>query len=297
MIVAIPLALLAAVSFAAGAVLQQRSARKAPEDESMSPRLILDLLRQPVWLGGFAAGVGSYGLQAAALAFGSVGVVQPVIVTELVFALPFAIWSKGAKPRWREWTGVAAVAGGVAVFLLAASPTGGNPVASSGTWIAILGPGGAAILLAILAARGPESPRRAGILAAGAGISFGLMSVLTKTAMYYLGQDPPAVFAHWQTYALAVVAPTGFLLAQSAFQAGPLAISLPIIDSLEPSVAVLVGTVAFGEHFAGGPAHAAAEAFGAAAALLGVFMLGRSPVVLSIYEKTEGAKRGAGRAG
>ncbi|MDA8392441.1 MAG: DMT family transporter [Actinomycetota bacterium] len=297
MLVAIPLALMAALSFAAAAILQQRSARAAPEGESMSPRLILDLVRRPVWIAGFAVGMGSYGLQAAALAYGSVGVVQPIIVTELVFALPFAIRSKGARLGLRELGGAASTAAGVALFLLSASPTGGRPMPSTDVWLVVLGAGGAAIAAVIAVARGPESPRRAALLAAGAGISFALMSVLTKTTMYLLGRGILNMLLHWQPYALAVVAPLGFLLAQSAFQAGPLAISLPIIDSLEPSVAVLIGTLAFGEHFALAPLRAAGESVGAVAALAGVFLLGRSPAVLAIYERTEKSKREAGTAG
>src|SRR5690242_5283186 len=50
-------------------------------------RLALYLPRQPLWLLGVAAAVGSFVFQALALHNGPMSVVQPLLITELIFAL------------------------------------------------------------------------------------------------------------------------------------------------------------------------------------------------------------------
>lgn len=67
--IAIPLGLLAATVFAGSSVLQQRTARQAPEDESLSWRLLVDLVRRPAWLAGMGGNILAFLLQAVALGF------------------------------------------------------------------------------------------------------------------------------------------------------------------------------------------------------------------------------------
>src|SRR2546429_636108 len=54
--VAVTAALLAALTFAVAAVLQQAAAASVPETQSLHPRLLLSLLRQPLWLAGGGVG-------------------------------------------------------------------------------------------------------------------------------------------------------------------------------------------------------------------------------------------------
>ena len=81
-------ALGAAVSFAFAAVLQQESTQSVSEDKSLSLGLITELLHRQKWLAGGACLLAGFGLQALALAYGPVAVVQPIVVTELAFAIP-----------------------------------------------------------------------------------------------------------------------------------------------------------------------------------------------------------------
>jgi hypothetical protein len=89
-------------------------------------------------------------------------------------------------------------------------------------------------------------------LAAAAGTLFGLQPALLRTVSVRLGRGILQTLTSWHPYALAVVAIAGVLCSQSAFQAGPVGVSLPVIDTLEPSVAILIGAVAFGEHLVNG---------------------------------------------
>lgn len=295
-VLAIVLAVTAAVTFAYSAVLQQRTARQAPESESLRLSLLFDLLHRRTWLAGMGLVAVAYCLQAVALGLGSVALVEPLVATELVFAVPLAIRGRQGTPGRREWTGTACVVGGVVLFLVASAPAGGHPDPGMTRWLSVLVPSALVVIGCVAAARGPESPRRAMLLAVAAGISFGVLALLTKSVIFLFAHGVGRTFGSWQPYALAVVGIIGFLFAQSAYGAGPLAISLPIIDSLEPVVAVLLATIAFDERLSVGARSLGLEAAGAFAAAVGVFLLGRSPLVLSIYEQTEHQKKRSGIA-
>lgn len=285
-------ALLAAFTFAMSAVLQQESARELPEEESLTLKMAADLVRNRSWLAGVGAMVGAYLLQAIALGFGPVAIVEPIIVTELIFAVPIAVRHAGKRPGLREWAGMALAAAGVGAFLIAAHPTGGHPNPPGPRWVYGFAPWAAIGGLLVFFARGPESPRRAGLLAAAAGVTFGLMSLLTKSMVSVLTHHGfLAMLESWQPWVLVVVGAAGFMVSQSAYQAAPLASSLPIMDTIEPVSAVAYAAYVLHEHISLSGVDLGVEAAGGIAAIVGVFLLGRSPLVLAIYEAGEREKR------
>lgn len=293
---ALPLAVSAAGGFAVSAVLQQRAARSAPESESLSPRLLFDLVRRSSWLVGIGCLVVAYVLQAAALAFSDVSVVQPLIILELAFALPLAMRLRHQRAGFREWLGVACVVLGVGAFVGLAGDSPGNPEPGLESWGVAVVPSAAVVVGMIVFARGPESPRRAALLAVAAGVTNGLLALVTKSMVTLLRQGITAVLSSWQLYVVIAFGVLGLLIAQSAFQAAPLALSLPIIDALEPTVAIVLATIAFKEPLASSEAGLAGEMFGGLLAVAGVFILGHSPLILSIYERTEQRKARPTRA-
>jgi hypothetical protein len=125
-----------------------------------------------------------------------------------------------------------------------------------------------------------------------AGAAFGLLAALTKASTHLLGQGAGTFFSSWQPYAMAVVAVGGAIVQQSAFQAGPLPASLPVMDAVEPTIAVCIGVFAFNEHVGTSPLALAVQAAGVAALLYGIVALDRSPV---IAELQGGGPRDAGR--
>jgi len=283
MVIAIVAALGAAGAFATASVLEQRAAREAPEGESLSPKLIWDLLRRPAWVGGVGASLAAFGLQALALSFGTLTLVQPLIVMEIIFGLPVAIRLRHRSMGGREWIGAVAVVGGVALFLVIASPRGGRPNPSAITWVIVVAAVLALAAACLVAARGPQSAKRASLLGVSAGVLFGLMSALLKSWTFILAHHGiVASLATWQPYVMGAVAAGGFLTAQSAFQAGPLAASLPVIDTLEPGVAVAIAIAAFGETVNHTPLALGLEATGVAAVIAGIVILDRSPLILAL---------------
>ncbi len=86
-VLVLTLAVSAACCLGFGFVLQQNVARQAPLSDFLSPRLLLDLVRVPRWLGGIALMVAGMALGAMALSQGEVSLVEPLLATNLLFAL------------------------------------------------------------------------------------------------------------------------------------------------------------------------------------------------------------------
>jgi hypothetical protein len=127
-----------------------------------------------------------------------------------------------------------------------------------------------------------------------------MVAIVTRSFTVELTRNVAGAFESWQPYTIIAFGAAGFLCAQSAFQAAPLANSLPVIDSLEPLSAVVLAAGLLGEHLDVGAVHVLFEAAGALTSLIGVTVLARSPVVLSIYEQQQERRegsRGTGRRG
>ena len=281
-------ALGAALSFALAAVFQQEAARSADPESSLSLRLLLILLHRPKWLAGVGLLLCGYGLQALALSAGPVAVVQPVVATELAFAIPLGIWRGRRRAGRREWAGIAAVLTGVSVLLWIASPVEGSAQPSREDWLFCLIPVGAVIAALLALSLRIHGPRRAVLLGAAAGLAFALLAVLTKAVTHNLSVDAGATFANWEIYLLVALGIGALVISQSAYQAGPLALSMPAIALIEPTVAVIIGDTAFHEqaHLSGGAL--AVELLAAVLAAAGLLALATSPTVLAIYEQGSG---------
>jgi hypothetical protein len=158
----------------------------------------------------------------------------------------------------------------------------------------LIGVGGL-MAVGLVAGQVASGAARASFFAVAAGAAFGLLAALTKTTTWLLGQGASAFFTAWQTYALIGVALAGAICQQSAFQAGPLPASLPVMDAVEPTVAVCIGVFAFAERVSTSPPALVAQAAGVVALLTGIVVLDRSPVVRELHES--GRRRRADRSG
>lgn len=276
--VAVTAALLAAVAFAVAAVLQQSAAASVPQTRSLHPSLFLSLVRRPVWLAGAVLDVASYLIQGVALAFGPLVLVMPLASTDLLFALPLLAWRRGRRLTRAETAGAACTAGGMAAFLVALPSVAGASAPALADWVPLLIV--VVALVAVLLAAGFRMPGRArtGLYAAAAGLLLALLDALTKSVADLFRNDGWATLGHWELYALMVVGSTGLLLVQSSYHAGSLAISLPVIDTVEPVGSVLTGAVVFEEPLASGWALVGQAAAGALA-VAGIVVLSRSPLV------------------
>ncbi|MBX9427015.1 DMT family transporter [Streptomyces lateritius] len=277
--VAVPSALMAALCFGVGSVLQHEAARKASPLKSLRLRLLFDLARRPMWLAGLGLSVSSFAFLSLALAFGPLVLVLPLAATDLVFALPLLAMRRGERLRRSEVVGILCTVGGLAVFLTALpqSPAGSSAAAVR-DWVPVLAVvvGVVALLTALGASR--RGPVRTASYAVTAAVMLALLDGLTRSTADRVRTDGFGALFHWELYTLMVVGVTGLVLSQSAFQAGSLAISLPIIDTLEPIGAGAIGVAVFGEQLALSVGALAVQMAGAAAAVIGIVLLGRSPL-------------------
>lgn len=277
---AIALAIGAGFAYALASVLQQRAASEAAPELSLRPGLLIALFRRPLWLMGSAVDLGAYGLEAASLAFGSIIVVQPLLVSGLLWALPLATIGSPRKVTRREWLPAIALVAALAVFVGVGSPEGGRAQASVVAWV-LTGVGlSVPIALALLAARNATPGRRALLLAFASGCVYGLTAALTKSTMDLLDGGVLDTLTHWQPYALVTIALGGLLLNQSAFQSGHLAASLPAMAVTDPVVGCVLGVTLFGESLgATSPFDVAATITAVLVMFAATISLARSPMV------------------
>ena len=242
--VAVLLGLGAAVVFAVAAVAQQQEAAGV---DGRGTGFVSGLLRSPRWWAATVGDACGYLLQAAALGVGSILVVQPLLITSLVFSLPLsARWnSRPIRRRDLGWAGI--VAGALAVFLLVGDPGGGRNANTFGHWVPSIIVGAVVVVVSLFVAlTGSDRARSIG-LAIAAGTMFGFASAFTKTVMFQLGEGVGPLLRSWETYAVVGTGAIGLLCQQLAFQAGSLEISFPAAIVLDPVVSVAVGIAALDE--------------------------------------------------
>jgi drug/metabolite transporter (DMT)-like permease len=256
-----------AAVFALGTVLQQRVAMRAPEAAEASAGLLFRLARHPVWLLGIAAYGIAYGLQAAALGDGRLVVVQPILATTIVFALPLGVMLSSQRIGRRDVIAALVVTAGLGGFLFLSDPSGGREDAPIEQWLiagAVMV--GAATTLALIATQ-RAGGLRAALFGTASGLLFGLVSALTKGAVEVFQDDHAAVLTNWHLYALIVVGFAGMTLTQLALQTGVLPPAVATSSIFNPASSVILGLTLFDERIH----HNAADEAGAAAALLAMF--------------------------
>lgn len=270
----IVLALAAAVMFALGTVLLQRAGLDEPEGGSSSG-LLLRLARRPVWLAGIAAdGLGFVG-QAAALAVGRMAVVQPLLATSMVFALPLGVKITGQRVRKPDVAAAVLVTGALVVFLVLADPSGGRDNARLGEWL-VAGAVIAGIVTAlVIAAMRLRPALKAAALGTAAGILFAVTAGLTKAVMDQLGEGVLEILVHWHLYALLAVGYVGMTINQLALGTGVLAPALATSLAFDPITSVVLATTLLQESLHSTTVGWIGTLAALAAALVGMAILAR----------------------
>jgi drug/metabolite transporter (DMT)-like permease len=281
------LTLLAALLIGTGFVLQQNAAQREPASRFLSLRLITDLLREPRWLAGIGCMIAGQVLAAWSIGNLSLAFVEPLLTTNLVFALILAVPIAKASLRFWEIFGAAVLCLGVA--LLSASRSAkpiGLSFGSVSHWPAAAVIAGIAFA-AVHAGRQHPGRLRAMLTGACAGLVFGIQDALTRQTLEILSSSGVgAMFTTWAPYALVGAGATGIWLMQSAFNSGPLQLSLPAISAGEPVVGILLGVLVFGDRIQISPGELALQAGGIAALIVGVILVGRAPAFTQLRRLT-----------
>ena len=276
MILAVVFALAAALANAVNLMTQHKASIGAP-GRVKGWRLALYLPRQPLWLLGVAAAVGSFVFQALALHNGPMSVVQPLLITELVFTLVLRrVWIR-QDVAGAAWASVSLVCLSLAVFLSVSEPTGGHPAPAAKQWLSAgLVFGGAIAVLVLLGMRGSPT-RRAAVLAAATGLTAAMEATFLKTATQTLSASGiGGMLTDWPVYAFIAATITGALLQQAALHVGPLSVSQPLLVIVDPFASIILSVWLFGERFTDSPAKIAIAVVAFAAMAVGVVMLTRT---------------------
>jgi drug/metabolite transporter (DMT)-like permease len=243
-------ALLGAASNATGTVLQRKAALSVPAEDALRPRLMVDMVRQPVWLLGICGVAGAALFQALALVTGPLVLAQPIFILELPFALLISVPVLHRSLPGSGWVAVGCMVAGLAVALAAAAPSGGAEQAPMVRWIpAVVLCGGATALAVALARHRRSGAPRAALLGSAAAIANALTAALMKSAADTFSQHGGGAFlAAWQTYGFAVCGITAVFLLENALQAGSIAASQPALTLGDATVSLALGVFLYGEH-------------------------------------------------
>jgi hypothetical protein len=244
------LALIAALLFGVGVAVQQHEAHATSPEHALHPSLLLRLASRPWWLVGLVADIAGWGVQAWALATGSLIVVQPVIALNLVFALAIAAGLAGQRITPGEWVAVVATLGGLIMFFFLAKPQLESEMSTSrNDWVLLFAVAAVVIGGAFAVGFGGAGAFRAAWFGAGAGAAEALMAVLSKVFANRVGDGATTVLATWTPYALVGAGVVTMLVVQTAYQAGHPTASLPTNAVVEPVLTAIVGLALFGERF------------------------------------------------
>lgn len=267
----------AAAAFAVATALQHRAATHEATiggGAKAAGRAFGGLVTRPLWLAGLAADAAGFALHAYALTAGELAIVQPLLVTSLLFALPLGAGLDRRRITRSELGWAAVSVASLGIFLGLARPSGKGVTPELGPSAAAAGAALLLVVAALVASRVPA--RRAAALGVVTGLAFGATAALIKAVGEAFARDADAIFSSWPLYALLLIGPVGFLVNQVAFQAGPLSASLPAITAVDPLASIVLGVLLYDEKLHGTPVTAAGEAIALVVLALSVFRLARA---------------------
>ena len=276
-LIAVVAALGSSLAYAITAVTEQLATKRVQRRRALSPELLLDLLKQPLWLAGIGANVASFVLQVVALRFGPLALVEPILVCDLIFA---GLITAALRKRVDLVTGagVLACTAGIVGFLVIARPSAGRQTIGLIEALTLLA-GFAAVLAGCLAVARWNRTARPLALALACGAAFAVTDFSIKCATAELGGGLANLFTHWPIYAVAVIGPIGFVLNQNAFQAGTLLAPVLAIITITDTIGDIgLAWLLLDEKLASGPAAIAGEAASLLVMTVGIVILAhRSP--------------------
>lgn len=282
------LALLSALSIAWGTVIRHNLSGTL-EDGTSTLRGVAKTLKLPRWWLGSGLAIAGYVFQVAALAFGTLLLVQPLLVMKLMLTLPLAAKVNGRRISRSEMIWSVALTFAVATLVLLGKPTAGSTDIPTYLWGWALAVGGVVTCgLYAAAVQWPNTGTGSGsntgdssaiadrsstdnstgsasdtkqrgvlrqnpkalLLGTATGWLYGFVALLSKSVVdTYVNDGLVQLLLAWELWLLVALAVIGVGLQQAAFNAGPLQASLPAMTVVEPIVAFSLGYIVLGERF------------------------------------------------
>jgi drug/metabolite transporter (DMT)-like permease len=286
---AVLLALCAGLLFAIAAGLQRAAACATLAATARPPRRVTSflpitgalarLVRNRLWLIGWGVNAVGFLIQAIALHRGSVALVQPVLVTQLLFTIPVAVVGTGRRPAGADWIAGLSVCLGIIVFVDVWGTAAVRRGPSGGILVAVLAAWAGALILVAVASR-VRAARRVLFTSAAAGLCFASSAVLMKVTIDPLVRDGLGVaLSHYPVYLLFISTTLGLVIGQDALASGSLPTAVAGMAITNPLASAAIGVFAFGERV---PFHVSTMVGLATALILltgGVLALAQSPTL------------------
>lgn len=257
-------------------VFQRKGSGKLKPNELYKKNIILKTSKDSTWQIGVVAEALAAVLEVVALYFGSLIIVEPLLMTNLIFLMAILQRKYNIAISPIEWTGAIAIGLGVSLFLIVSKPKPGIP--SYGLiWLAPTIIVATLITLGAIITRRLKQPERRGAAGAiTAGLSLGLTAALTRLAIVELHNGIYIFFTHWPIYALISSAVVSVIAIQVGYASGPLKITQPVLEVVSPVVSILIVLLVFRNSISLTPLSIALESVSFIVAASGVVILGSS---------------------
>lgn len=238
--IAVVVMLIASATYALSFVLQHKGTQQVVRLRAQPDTSDVKLYGNKIWLLGVVCFSVSFWLHLAALKFGSVAVVQPLIVTELIFIPPFSALISHAKVSAKDWVAIVAVAAGLAGYLITADPSSGTHTPTTMQWIIVIVGFSVAIAALVLVGSRLGLVARAAMCGTAAGLVGALMSVAANGAFDAPSSSITSMLTNPLAYVTGISAVATIGLSALAFRSGPITVSSPAMIGVNPIVALLV---------------------------------------------------------
>lgn len=273
MVLAVVAAFAAAFSFALGSALQQRVAGSTTPDEESHGGFFVRIAQHPSWLVGLLLSAVAFALHAFALSRGDLALVQPIIVSGIVFAVVIRSALEHRLPDRRTLIWLVITWAGLALFLAVRPPTADH-APDNGLGGLLVGLGVVVALVGMVVARRTSTPQlRGAVLAGVSGVLFGLVAGLVKLVLARFSGGLGGVLGSWPLWALVVTGVSAVLLNQRAYQSTRLSVTTPILNVAEVAVSITFGLLVLGEDPGQDTATVVGEVVGLALVIAGVIKL------------------------
>jgi drug/metabolite transporter (DMT)-like permease len=240
-------ALASAACFAGGSAMQHRVATaSSPEKESRTAFLVR-LVRRPSWVLGLGLSALAFALHAIALGHGDLALVQPIIVSGIVFTVLIRAAMEHRRPGRATMVWLLLTWAGLALLLVVRPDTVTAGTHTGRAPIFVAGAAGLSLLLLVAARYASPDRRRGFLLAAAAGLLFGLVAGLVKLVLSLTTQGWHQVVWSWPMWALVLIGVSAVLTNQRAYQATLMSVTTPVLNIAQVLVAISFGVVIFGE--------------------------------------------------
>jgi drug/metabolite transporter (DMT)-like permease len=285
-------ALAGAAVYGVTGVLQQRSARQVEGETTNQVGFVRGLISQPLWLFSTIGSVVGFALQGLALGTGPIVLVQPLLVTGVLFAALTGFLLGHRAVDWPLMGSLVLTAAGLAVFLLVARPSAGNATLTVAEVLPLAVTLFVLLIACVWLALRTSGLARALSLALAAGIVYGVTAAVAKvTISEFQTRGLGGGLTHWSLWALVVLGPLGFLLNQNAFRESELVSpTLAVITVTDPLVGIGIGVLWLDETIWGTPGAITGEVLGLAAMALGVWLVAHRAPHLTETLEAEGAR-------